>query len=66
MSGDAQASKRSLARIASGRILSCRQIGTSHKRKVAFCSASGVDLSCAQVRAGQAVARYSEKDRVCR
>lgn len=64
--GDGQASKRSLASLASGRTLSCRQVGTSYKRKVAFCSAGGVDLSCAQVRAGQAVPRYSENDRVCR
>jgi endonuclease YncB( thermonuclease family) len=52
--------------LTSGRTLSCRAVGTSYKRVVAFCSASGVDLSCAQVRAGHASKRYSEKDRVCR
>ena len=64
--GDAAASKRSLATIASGRTLSCRRIGTSYKRSVAFCSTGGTDLSCAQVKAGHAVRRYSAKDQVCR
>jgi endonuclease YncB( thermonuclease family) len=66
VAGDGQASKRALAGLASGRTLSCRAVGTSYKRVVAFCSAGGVDLSCAQVSAGQAIKRYSEKDRVCR
>ena len=64
--GDAEASKRSLAGLAAGRTLSCRRVGTSYKRAVAFCSEGGVDLSCAQVRAGQAVKRYAARNEVCR
>lgn len=64
--GDGAASKRSLAAVASGRHLTCRRVGTSYKRVVAFCSAGGVDLSCAQVKAGQAVRRYATKEQVCR
>lgn len=64
--GDANASKRSLAGMASGRTLSCRRVGTSYKRAVAFCSAGGTDLSCAQVMSGHAVRRYAAKDEVCR
>lgn len=66
VAGDAQASKRSLASLAAGRVLQCRRVGTSYKRIVAFCSVRGVDLSCAQVRAGQAVKRYEARDEVCR
>lgn len=64
--GDAAASKRALAAMAPGRTLTCRRVGTSYKRAVAFCSAEGMDLSCAQVRAGHAIQRYSSKDQVCR
>jgi endonuclease YncB( thermonuclease family) len=64
--GDAAASKRALASMASGRTLSCQRVGTSYKRAVAFCSAGGRDLSCAQVKAGYAVPRYAGRDRVCR
>ena len=64
--GDASASKRALASMASGRTLSCQRVGTSYKRAVAFCSAGGTDLSCAQVKAGHAVPRYAAKDQVCR
>jgi endonuclease YncB( thermonuclease family) len=66
VAGDAQASKRSLAALAGGQMLTCEPVGTSYNRVVAFCSAGGVDLSCAQVRAGQAVRRYQEQERVCR
>ena len=64
--GDATASKRSLASMASGKTLNCRQVGKSYDRAVAFCSAGDTDLSCAQVKAGQAVQRYASKDEVCR
>jgi endonuclease YncB( thermonuclease family) len=64
--GDGLASKRSLASFATGQTLRCNPVGTSYKRVVAFCSASGLDLSCAQVKAKKAVARYSNRDRVCR
>jgi endonuclease YncB( thermonuclease family) len=66
VAGDGQASKRSLAGYASGRVLRCEPVGTSYKRVVAFCSAGTLDLSCAQVKAGQAVVRYARQDRVCR
>jgi endonuclease YncB( thermonuclease family) len=64
--GDATASKRSLAAMASGKTLNCRKVGKSYDRTVAFCSAGDTDLSCAQVKAGQAVQRYARKDEVCR
>lgn len=64
--GDAAASKRALAAMAAGRTLSCQRVGTSYKRAVAFCSAGGVDLSCAQVQSGHAVRRYAAKNEVCR
>lgn len=66
VSGDPQASKRSLANLASGRTLSCRPVGRSYNRVVAFCAAGTVDLSCAQVKAGQAVTRYAQRKAVCR
>lgn len=66
VAGDGLASKRSLSRIAAGRTLRCEPVGTSYKRVVAFCSTGGMDLSCAQVRAAQAVPRYSEQKRICR
>lgn len=56
--GDGQASRRSLARLASGRTLQCAKLGMSYKRVVARCTIGAVDLSCAQVRRGAAVVRY--------
>lgn len=64
--GDGFASKRSLETLASGRTLTCRRVGTSYNRAVAFCFAGRVGLSCAQVRARQAVLRYENRDQVCR
>jgi len=64
--GDPNRSKAALERLASRQTLSCRKVGTSYNRVVAFCSVGGVDLSCAQVRAGQAVKRYANKEKVCR
>jgi endonuclease YncB( thermonuclease family) len=66
VAGDGRASGQSLSNLASGQTLSCRRVGTSYKQAVAFCSSGGVDLSCAQLRAGQAVRRYGAKGRVCR
>jgi endonuclease YncB( thermonuclease family) len=66
VAGDGQASRRSLASYVSGRMLRCQPVGTSYKRVVAFCSRGPMDLSCAQVRAGQAVVRYARQERVCR
>lgn len=66
VSGDAHASRRVLASLAADETLQCRRVGTSYSRAVAFCSSQGVDLSCALVRNGAAVKRYSEQDKVCR
>jgi endonuclease YncB( thermonuclease family) len=66
VSGDAQASRRVLASLAADETITCRRVGTSYSRAVAFCSSQGVDLSCALVRNGYAVKRYSEQDKVCR
>lgn len=52
--GDGEASRRALARLAVGR-LTCRRVGVSFGRVTAWCSAGGVDLSCAMVRSGYAV-----------
>ena len=66
ISGDAKASARGLAQLAAGRTLSCRKVGVSYDRIVAFCAADGVDLSCAQVTRGHAVPRYANREQVCR
>ena len=64
--GDAYASSRALSRLAAGRTLTCRTVGTSYDRIVAFCASGGTDLSCAQVRNGHAALRYANRDQVCR
>jgi len=64
--GDPLASRAALSRLAAGRTLSCRSVGTSYNRVVAFCSAGGADLSCSMVRTRRAVARYANRERVCR
>lgn len=57
--GDPFASKASLARLVEGRQVTCRSQGRDgYGRTLARCSASGRDLSCAQVAAGSAVERY--------
>lgn len=66
VTGDAAASRRALAQLASGRSLTCRSVGTSYDRIVAFCQSNGVDLSCAQIRRGFAVPRYASREKVCR
>jgi endonuclease YncB( thermonuclease family) len=64
--GDGQAARRVLVRLAEGRTLRCVRTGTSYNRVTAWCSADGVDLSCALVQNGAAVrvARYGG-NRVC-
>lgn len=58
VSGDGYASRDTLPRLALGRTALCRPSGHSYDRIVALCSVGAVDLSCAQMRAGQAVERY--------
>jgi endonuclease YncB( thermonuclease family) len=46
----AEASTAALERLASGQSLACRQVGTTYRRRAAFCQRSdGTDLSCAMV-----------------
>lgn len=68
VSGDPVASKRNLERLTLGRTLQCRQTGTSDNRIVAWCSADGADLSCAQVTGGFAVhwLTYDRRGELCR
>lgn len=58
-SGDPWASSKHLQTVIAGKPLVCRRIDIDHYgRTVAFCSAEGRDLSCAQVTSGNAVVRY--------
>jgi endonuclease YncB( thermonuclease family) len=66
VAGDASASTRTLASLAFGRTLTCRKVGVSYDRVVAFCETGGIDLSCAQFRGGHAVARYAGREQPCR
>lgn len=52
----AEAARDSLRRLAMGQQLTCRFVGRSYDRVVAWCSRpDGIDLSCAQIRAGVAL-----------
>jgi endonuclease YncB( thermonuclease family) len=64
----ARDARDNLERLALGRRASCEKTGTSYRRVTAWCSVGGVDLSCAQVRAGAAVrwARYDRDGRLNR
>jgi endonuclease YncB( thermonuclease family) len=65
----AEAARDSLRRLAQGRHLTCHQVGISYERTVAWCArADGIDLSCAQIRAGVAVRwpRYDPEGRLSR
>lgn len=53
--GDGQASKRSLERMMTGRIRIDRVSVDRYKRTLAHVYVGGVNLACAQIRAGQAV-----------
>lgn len=66
--GDPHAARRQLQSLAAGRTLRCERTGTSYNRVAAFCSARGVDLSCAMLRSGHAfyVARYDRGGRLRR
>lgn len=57
--GDPFASTANLRRLVGSSPLQCRSTDRDrYGREVAFCEARGVDLSCAQVKAGFAVERY--------
>ncbi|PZQ23985.1 MAG: nuclease [Sphingopyxis macrogoltabida] len=58
--GDPYASTDNLRRLVAGGALECRQTDTDrYGRAVALCSVGNVDLSCAQVRSGNAIRRYA-------
>jgi endonuclease YncB( thermonuclease family) len=48
----AEAATATLRRLALGRELTCRQVGTTYDRRAAFCRVGRVDLSCAMVASG--------------
>ena len=64
VSGDGYASRDALRRLALGQTALCRSSGRSYDRIVALCSVGAIDLSCAQLRSGQAAERYGR--RTCR
>ena len=58
--GDGFRAKRSLAALIERRAVTCRSAGHDrYGRILARCEAGGIDLSCAMIASGQAVARYS-------
>lgn len=66
--GDPHAAKAELHRLISGRTVRCEPVGRSYNRVAAWCSVSGVDLSCAMVRSGHAIRlpQYDKQRRLCR
>jgi endonuclease YncB( thermonuclease family) len=60
--GDPYAAKATLQRLISGKTVQCEPVGKSYNRVAAWCSAGGVDLSCAMLRSGHAI-RLPEFDR---
>jgi endonuclease YncB( thermonuclease family) len=66
--GDPHAAKAALAGMIAGRTLSCENVGKSYDRVAAWCSANGVDLSCALLSKGHAVrrAQFDRKNRLAR
>ena len=65
--------QRALLGLVAGREVSCTPVGASHDRSVAVCTAAGVDLSEAMVRAGYAIelrqhsrGRYASAEREAR
>lgn len=58
--GDPYASTDNLRRLVSGGAMECRQTDTDrYGRVVAMCKVGGTDLSCEQVRSGNAIRRYA-------
>jgi endonuclease YncB( thermonuclease family) len=67
--GNPHRAKASLVKLAAGKTLRCERTGTSWGRITAWCrTAAGVDLSCAQFRAGFAVrlAQFDRDRKLCR
>lgn len=66
--GDPYAAKAALQRLIGGRTLRCEKVGMSYNRVAAWCSAKGVDLSCAMFRNGYAMrlAQFDQERRLCR
>lgn len=66
--GDPYKAKAALEKIAAGKTLRCEKTGTSYNRVTAYCSANGVDLSCAMFRSGYAVRlpQFDRDRRLCR
>ncbi len=61
--GDPYAARDTLARLTSGRSVTCKQVDTDvYGRRIVRCSADGEDLSCAMIASGLAVARYGRLD----
>ena len=57
-----EAARDALTQLALGKVLNCRQVGTSYNRVVALCSSpDNVDLSCAMIRSGTAL-RWDKYD----
>lgn len=64
--GDARGALHQMIGLAKGRQAVCEPVGRSYDRVLAFCSVGGADLSCAMLRSGYAVRRYSFGQMVCR
>lgn len=66
--GDPYAAKAALQRLIGGRTVRCEPVGMTYNRVAAWCSANGVDLSCAMVRSGHAIrlAQHDKDHRLCR
>lgn len=66
--GDPYAAKAALQRLISGRTVQCEPVGMSYNRVAAWCSAGGVDLSCAMIRSGHAIRlpQHDKAHRLCR
>jgi endonuclease YncB( thermonuclease family) len=66
--GNPYAAKAALQRLVGGRTVQCQPVGMSYNRVAAWCSANGVDLSCAMVRSGHAIRlpQYDRDRRLCR
>ena len=60
--GNPHAAKAHLARMIGGATVQCDPVGRSYNRIAAWCSLSGMDLSCAMLRSGHAV-RLAQYDR---
>jgi endonuclease YncB( thermonuclease family) len=63
--GSGKAALHGLIGLAKGQEATCEDVGRSYDRVLAFCSIGGADLSCAMMRAGFAIRRYSFGPAVC-